>query len=123
MVLLEQVGCRYRIGPNAVDAPHGVDLEIDAGEFAVVLGPSGSGKTTLLNIIGGLDAATAWTSSGRNCASPPFTRARSGSPPVWTARNWTCSAASRVVEDTLEQFVGVFRVLEGFILLLALLIA
>ncbi len=35
-----------------------VDLEIDAGEFAVVLGPSGSGKTTLLNIIGALDAAT-----------------------------------------------------------------
>jgi putative ABC transport system permease protein len=33
------------------------------------------------------------------------------------------SAASKVVKDSLDEFVGVFRVLEGFILLLALLIA
>jgi putative ABC transport system ATP-binding protein len=34
-------------------------LEVDRGEFAVVLGPSGSGKTTLLNMIGALDVPTA----------------------------------------------------------------
>jgi putative ABC transport system ATP-binding protein len=57
-VRLEQVGRRYRIGAHVVDALQSVDLEIDQGEFAVVLGPSGSGKTTLLNVVGALDAAT-----------------------------------------------------------------
>ena len=35
----------------------GLDLDIEKGEFCVLLGPSGSGKSTLLNIIGGIDAA------------------------------------------------------------------
>ncbi|MET0506726.1 MAG: ABC transporter ATP-binding protein [Burkholderiaceae bacterium] len=34
---------------------HGVDLEIDGGEFFVLLGPSGSGKTTTLRILAGLE--------------------------------------------------------------------
>jgi multiple sugar transport system ATP-binding protein len=33
----------------------GVDLEIDSGEFCILVGPSGCGKSTLLNIIAGLD--------------------------------------------------------------------
>ncbi|MGV3760186.1 MAG: ABC transporter ATP-binding protein [Actinomycetota bacterium] len=59
MVLLQGVARRYQVGDSEVFALQGVDLEIDQGEFAVVLGPSGSGKSTLLNIIGALDSPTA----------------------------------------------------------------
>src|SRR5262245_23652329 len=48
----------YGAGETEVRALAGVDLELYAGEFIVLLGPSGSGKTTLLNNLGGLDVPT-----------------------------------------------------------------
>lgn len=44
-------------GESRVEVLRGIDIEIEKGEFCVLLGPSGSGKSTLLNIIGGIDAA------------------------------------------------------------------
>jgi len=48
----------YQRGPEKIDVLHGIDLEIDKGDFIALMGPSGSGKSTLLNLIGGLDAPT-----------------------------------------------------------------
>jgi len=48
----------FSMGEVEIHALRGIDLELYAGEFVVLLGASGSGKSTLLNILGGLDSAT-----------------------------------------------------------------
>ncbi len=48
----------YQMGGQVVRALDGVDVEMEAHTFTVVMGPSGSGKSTLLYLLGGLDRAT-----------------------------------------------------------------
>ncbi|MBI5945111.1 MAG: ABC transporter ATP-binding protein [Chloroflexi bacterium] len=48
----------YQMGGAIVRALDGVDLDIDAHTFTVVMGPSGSGKSSLLYLLGGLDRST-----------------------------------------------------------------
>jgi multiple sugar transport system ATP-binding protein len=53
-VVLQKVYKRY----GDVEVIHGVDLNIDPGEFAVFVGPSGCGKSTLLRMVAGLEPIT-----------------------------------------------------------------
>ena len=54
MSALRIAGVRKRFG--AQEVLKGIDIEVDSGEFLVLVGPSGCGKSTLLNIIAGLEA-------------------------------------------------------------------
>ena len=57
-LIARDVWKQYPMGDVTADALRGVDLELPAGCFVMLLGPSGSGKTTLLNLAGGLDSPT-----------------------------------------------------------------
>ena len=50
---------RYLRGKISVEALRGVDLEVNAGAFVVIVGPSGGGKSTLLHLLGGIDRPSA----------------------------------------------------------------
>ena len=53
-VVMKDVVKRY----GGVQVIHGIDLEIENGEFCVFVGPSGCGKSTLLRMIAGLEETT-----------------------------------------------------------------
>src|SRR5487761_2481803 len=44
---------------GAVNILKGIDIEIEEGEFLILVGPSGCGKSTLLSMIAGLDVPSA----------------------------------------------------------------
>src|SRR6476619_6021259 len=54
-IVLDDVWKVYADGTEAVRA---LDLQIEDGEFVVLVGPSGCGKTTALRMIAGLEAIT-----------------------------------------------------------------
>ncbi|KVH13847.1 MULTISPECIES: ABC transporter ATP-binding protein [Burkholderia] len=53
----------YKTYPNGVPVLKGVDIEIEDGQFLILVGGSGCGKSTLLNMIAGLETVT----SGEIC--------------------------------------------------------
>ncbi len=56
---LRGVSKRFQGRTGEVHALEGVDLDVAAGEFVILVGPSGCGKSTLLSIVAGLEAADA----------------------------------------------------------------
>jgi putative ABC transport system ATP-binding protein len=62
IISMHNIVKKYYIGlPNELEILHGLDLNINEGEFTAIVGPSGSGKSTLMNIIGALDRPTSGT--------------------------------------------------------------
>ena len=56
---LVQIKKDYGTVQNPIPVLHGIDLDVQEGEFLAIVGPSGSGKSTLMNILGCLDRPTA----------------------------------------------------------------
>lgn len=53
---MSQVNIRdVRKSYDSLEVIHGVNIDINSGEFAVIVGPSGCGKSTLLRMIAGLE--------------------------------------------------------------------
>jgi putative ABC transport system ATP-binding protein len=58
IIELENIGKRYLMGEEVIDALKEITLSVDKNEYLALMGPSGSGKSTLMNIIGCLDSPT-----------------------------------------------------------------
>lgn len=59
MIEMDGIVKRFYIDtPNELEILHGIDLNVQEGEFLSIVGASGSGKSTLMNLIGVLDRPT-----------------------------------------------------------------
>ena len=57
-VHLKNITKTYGSGAKSVAVIHGISIDIDDGEFIVMVGPSGCGKSTLLRMVAGLEEIT-----------------------------------------------------------------
>lgn len=59
LIKMEAIKKSFNIGKeNELEILHGINFDVNEGEFVSVVGQSGSGKSTLMNIIGLLDRQT-----------------------------------------------------------------
>ncbi len=82
MIRLQDVTKRY---PGGQEALHGVSLEVNKGEFVLLLGHSGAGKSTLLKLMAAIERPTSgavWVSGqnlgGLRPAAIPYLRRNFG---------------------------------------------
>ena len=58
VISLKNIIKEYKLGKEKLRVLHGIDLEVEAGEFVALMGPSGSGKSTLMKIMMGIEEPT-----------------------------------------------------------------
>ena len=77
MITIRGLVKQFQVSDGVVAAINGLDLDVEEGEFYVIVGASGSGKTTLLRCVAGLETPDAGKISlaGRIVSSD--------SPPCW----------------------------------------
>ncbi|MDE6303146.1 MAG: ATP-binding cassette domain-containing protein, partial [Clostridia bacterium] len=55
MISIKNLHKFYGKGESRFEVLKGIDMDVNDGEFIVILGASGSGKSTLLNVVSGLE--------------------------------------------------------------------
>lgn len=50
-----------KVYPGNIEVIHGIDMQVQDGEFVVIVGPSGCGKSTLMRMVAGLESITSGT--------------------------------------------------------------
>lgn len=61
LVTAKNISKVYRMGSEEIRATDDVSLDIEEGEYVVIMGPSGSGKSTLMHLLSCLDTPNTGT--------------------------------------------------------------
>lgn len=61
VIIVKDLKKSFHVGNQDIPVLHGINLEINRGEFVLLVGPSGCGKSTLLHSIYGLESPTEGT--------------------------------------------------------------
>ena len=61
LISIKQLQKQFQLDTGVVNALNNLDIEVDEGDFFVIVGASGSGKTTLLRAVAGLEAPDSGT--------------------------------------------------------------
>ena len=79
-----------KVYENGFHAVHELDLEIDDGEFLVLVGPSGCGKSTALRMIAGLESITGGRAAASTTTTSPTSSRRTATSP-WCSSRTRCT--------------------------------